>query len=218
MKQLGGICMNQERIEKVLQVIDKLGIVTVKQLHEIMQLGTYRNTCRIVNQLSDFLHVDRGQRKIIYLNKDGREFIGSDKEIKKSILFDHMLLTNQAYIYFNFPFDWKREYVIESKNEPEYQFGIQIKGITVTSKKKIISDAGFTRNGNLHLVEIDNTRSMKDNKMKIEKYTDMWNDIKKHSQPILYFFTTTNMRKQKLETWVQSKKIRCEVHTFDEIK
>ena len=32
----------------------------------------------------------------------------------------------------------------------------------------------------LHLVEIDNTRSMKDNKKKIEKYADMCrNDIRK---------------------------------------
>lgn len=75
-----------------------------------------------------------------------------------------MLLTNQAYIYFSCPLDWSREYVIESKNEPEYQFGIQIKGLTFTSKKEVISDAVFTRKGYLHLAEIDNTRSMKDNR------------------------------------------------------
>ena len=90
--------------------------------------------------------------------------VGSEKVIKNSSLFDHMLLTNQAYIYFSCPLDWSREYVIESKNEPEYQFGIHIKRLTFTSKKKVISDAVFTRKGYLHLVEIDNNRSMKDNR------------------------------------------------------
>ena len=41
---------------------------------------------------------------------------------------------------------------------------IHIKRLTFTSKKKVISDAVFTRKGYLHLVEIDNNRSMKDNR------------------------------------------------------
>ena len=33
------------RTEMILTLIDRLGVVSVRQLHEILKLGTYRNTC-----------------------------------------------------------------------------------------------------------------------------------------------------------------------------
>ncbi len=207
--------MNIERTEKILQVIDQLGAVSVKQLHEIMNLGTYRNTCRIVNQLSPYIHEMRKQQKIIYLNKYGRELIGSTKEIKAGPLIDHTLLTNQAYIYFNCPVDWKREYAIEVQQDDGYDFGIKIKGMSATVKKRIIADAMFSRNGYMHLIEIDNTRSMKDNKTKIEKYREIIK-LRKLNNAKVIFFTTTNIRKDKLSKWLNG--LNHEVFTFDEIK
>jgi hypothetical protein len=193
--------VNLARKEQILTIIDQLGIASVKQLHEILRIGTYRHTCRVINELEPYLQVSRTTQKIVYLNKEGRSLIGSDKEIKKSILFDHMLLANDAYIYYDCPTDWKREYVIETAQKDDYGFAIQVQGLTVTTKKKIIPDAVFSANGYIHLVEIDNTRSMQDNRKKIERYKEMWAEIKKQfgSQPKLCIFTLSAKRQKEFK-------------------
>lgn len=190
--------MNLTRAEQLLSVIDQLGVVSVKQLHEILKVGTYRHTCRVIRQLESYLHVSRSREKIVYLNKEGRQLIGSENEIKKSILFGHMLLANQAFIYYGCPADWKREFSIEIDQEPEFSFSIQVKGLSVANKKKIIPDAVFSRNGYIHLIEIDHTRKMQDNKKKIEKYKEMWPEIRKqfNMQPKLCIFTLSEKRKK----------------------
>lgn len=206
------------RTEKILTLIDRLGVVSVRQLHEILRLGTYRNTCRVINKLSPYLHEVRSREKIVYLNKVGRELIASDKEVKKSILFDHMLLANDAYIYFSCPHDWQTEHVIESHTEAAHYFSIQVKGLTSTQTKKVIADATFSRNGYLYLIEIDNTRHMADNVKKVKRYKEMWTDIQKKAnmQPILYFITVSQNRKRKLQA--ATKGLRAEVLTFEEIR
>jgi hypothetical protein len=190
--------MNLARTERILAVIDQLGAVSVKQLHEILRIGTYRHTCRVISQLETYLHVSRSNQKIVYLNKDGRQLIGSEKEVKKSILFDHMLLANDAFIYYNCPVDWKREYAIEIEQEQEFSFAIQVTGLSVATKKKIVPDAIFKRDGYVYLIEIDNTRTMQDNRKKIEKYKEMWPKITERFglQPKLGIFTLSEKRKK----------------------
>lgn len=158
------------------------------------------------------------KEKVIYLNKDGRELIGSKKEVKKNMLIEHTLLCNEAYLYFKCPIDWKTEHVIETK-ETVNSFGIQFKGLAL-SKKKVVSDASFNRNGYLHLIEVDNTRGMADNKRKIESYVDVFPEIKSKlgTLPALYIFTTTLDRKRKFEWWMKQHNLRGEVKTFEEIK
>lgn len=206
--------MNTERTEHVLSVIDQLGVVSVKQLHEILKIGSYRNTCKIIGQLEPYLHVSRSREKIVYLNKEGRYLIGSDKEVKKSVLFDHMLLSNDAYIYYDCPANWLREYVIEIDHEPEFNFAIQVKGLSVSTKKKIIPDALFKRDGYVHLIEIDNTRTMQDNRKKIEKYKEMWPEIRKQfgMQPKLCIFTLSEKRKKEFAQLCD--KIPHEINVF----
>jgi hypothetical protein len=190
--------MNLARTEQILSVIDQLGAVSVKQLHEILKIGSYRHTCRVISKLETYLHVSRSNRKIVYLNKDGRQLIGSEKEIKKSVLFDHMLLANEAFIYYDCPLDWKREYAIEIEQEQEFSFAIQVKGLSVATKKKIVPDAIFKRDGYVYLIEIDNTRTMQDNRKKIEKYKEMWPKITEqfHLQPKLGIFTLSEKRRK----------------------
>lgn len=209
--------MNIERIEHILSVIDKLGVASIKQLHEILKLGSYRNTCKVIHGLGEYLHVTRTTQKIVYLNKNGRDLIGSDKEIKKSILFDHMLLCNHAYIYYGCPFDWEREYPIETTKEQGYNFGIQIKGLTVVNKQTLIPDAVFSRNGYVYLIEIDNTRSMQDNRKKITKYREMWADIRDNFtlNPKLCIITKSEKRKKEFQQLCG--KLPHEVWTFSEI-
>ncbi|MEK4883697.1 replication-relaxation family protein [Bacillus sp. FSL W8-0223] len=199
----------QERTEMLLKTIDQLGVMTVRQLQRIHDLGSYRNACRIVSQLEPYLHVTRGREKIFYLNKDGRELIGSDKEVKKSMQIEHKLLLNEAYIYFGCPSDWITEYRIEHEEEIT-DIIVRIGSGKSVMKKIVIADAYFAGN----VIEIDNTRHMKDNLKKIANYKEIFK-LKKIN-PRLHFFTTTNHRKQKLEKWLSG--MDHQVLTFDEIK
>ena len=199
----------QERIELLLKTIDKLGVTTIRQLQRIHNLGSYRNACRIITQLEPFLKVIRGREKVFYLNKEGRELIGSEKEIKNSTQLEHKLLTNEAYIYFGCPSDWKTEYRIEHKEEIK-DIIIRIGSGKSMMKKIVIADAHFAGN----LVEIDNTRHMKDNMKKIENYREILKLKKLNSK--IYFFTTTNSRKEKLKKGLAG--MNHQVLTFDEIK
>ena len=208
--------MSTERTEYVLSTIDQLGAVSVKQLHQILKLGTYRHTCRVISKLEQYLHVVRSNQKIVYLNKDGRQLIGSEKEIKKTIMFDHMLLANDAYIYYGCPQDWKREYSIEITQEPKFGAGIKIEGLTLTNKKTIIPDAVFKQEWYYCFVEIDNTRTMIDNRKKIKRYQEMWTELKKRfSNPKLCIFTTSEKRKREFVQLCGN--LPHEVFTFKEI-
>lgn len=201
------------RIESLLLTIDRLGMAKIKHLQRIHDLKSYRNACRVVRQLEPYTHqVFHEREKIIYLNKEGRELIGSKKEVKRTSYMSHTLLRNEAYLYFNCPLDWRTEHPLETQQKALTPFEIQVKGITPISKKKVIGDAVFTRNGYLHIIEIDNTRNMSDNRKKIDLYKEILPNL---NNPILYFFTQTEDRKRKLQGWL--KGTRSEVKTFQEI-
>ncbi|KWW17950.1 hypothetical protein AS888_20785 [Peribacillus simplex] len=188
----------------------------IKHLQQIHDLKSYRNACRVIKQLEPYIHVTFfGKEKVIYLNKAGRELIGSSKEVKRNSLMEHTLLCNEAYLHFNCPLDWKTEFRIESK-EAVPTFGIQFMGLS-PAKKKIVSDAAFNRNGYIHLIEIDNTRSMIDNRKKIDAYAEVLQELKKNTAPILNIFTTNIERKRKFELWIKEKNIHGQVKTFSEI-
>lgn len=198
----------------MLETVDRLGIVKIKHLQEIHELS-YRNTCRIVSShLRPYIHETYYQReKVIYLNKKGREMIASEYEVTVNSHTLHSLMRNEVYIHFSCPQDWKNEYVLEtSVNGPS---DIQSFGLTLSTKKKVIADAMFKRNGYMYLIEVDNERKMIDNHKKIETYKEVL-PVYKEQTPILYFFTKTESRKRKLEEWL--KGIRHEVITFNEIK
>ncbi len=92
--------------------------------------------------------------------KTSRNLFESDKEFKNNVLLDHTLLGNEVYLYHNKPVNWKTEHVIEINTKPSW---MKAEGIKVAGKK-VISDPIFTRNGYRYVVEIDNTRTMQDNK------------------------------------------------------
>lgn len=190
---------------------------TVRQLSRVHDLGSYRNACRVVTQLAPYTHQYRAQEKVIYLNKEGRDLIGSRNEVKKTPLLDHVLLTNEAYIHFNCPLDWHTEAFVESEEKVK-GLTFNLGSVALKAKKSLIIDAVFTRNGYVHLVEIDNTRHMQDNLKKIKSYQEVWQDIKNkyQLQPVLYFFTVSETRKNKLAA--AGKGLRMEVKTFDDIR
>ncbi|CAN7407839.1 hypothetical protein LJR015_003996 [Peribacillus frigoritolerans] len=211
----------QQRIENLLTTIDQLGMTKIRHLQQIHDLKSYSNACRVIKQLGPYINETMfNKEKVIYLNKEGRELIGSKKEVKKNMLIEHTLLCNEAYLYFNCPLDWKTEYVIETKETVPSSFGIQFKGMSLSNKKKVVSDASFSRNGYVHLIEVDNIRGMADNKNKIESYVDIFPEVKNRLGliPTLFIFTSTEDRRRKFQGWMKQHNLRGDVKTFDEIK
>ena len=197
--------------------IDILGVAKIKHLQKINDLKSYRNACYAVKKLDGFINETYvNKEKVIYLNKAGRELIGSSKEVKKTPLIEHSLLRNEVYLYFNCPVDWKTEYPTEIEIKAPSPLEMRIKGLKAISKKKIVSDAAFVRNGYLHLIEIDNTRNMSDNKKKIELYAEIIPSLKQHV-PVLFFFTISEVRKRKLEAMCKGKGFRYQIKTYREI-
>lgn len=208
--------MNIARTELVLETIDKLGIVSVRQLHQVLKLGSYRYTCKVIQELENYLHVDRYKQKIVYLNKEGRDFIGSSREVRKSALLEHSLLANDVFIHYDCPVTWKREYAIEiEQKQPNLSF-IKVQGLSVVNKIKIVCDAYFERDGYTYLIEIDNTRKMVDNKKKISRYIETWKEIRmQYQNPKLCIFTKSEKRKREFSCML--KNIPHEIMNFDEL-
>ncbi|UII58136.1 hypothetical protein LS684_21170 (plasmid) [Cytobacillus spongiae] len=212
--------MKQERLESLLMTIDRLGIVKIKHLQHIHKLGSYRNACKIINGLIDYTHQKYwNKEKIIYLNEKGRKLIDSEHSVTMSLNTEHYLLRNDIYIHFNCPQDWVVEYTIESVADAPSRSDIIIQGVKPSNKKKVITDAFFTRNGYAYLIEIDNKLNMADNRKKVQKYAEVLPLVRKDFQsvPVLHFFTTTENRRKKLVAWLKENSIRHEVNTFNKI-
>jgi hypothetical protein len=151
-----------------------------------MQLGTVRNANRILNNLSEYLHVVKdGYTSVYYLSREGRIYVGCDKIRKKGAHVDHTVMRNQMWLYLKKPVDWKNEVKLEHKKKNTY----------------IICDALFTIGGLQHFLEVDNLQSMRKNRDKIKRYKDLMKDIalKIGHYPILVWLTTTELRRKQLE-------------------
>ena len=204
-----------------MMTIDQLGIVKIKHLQSIHKLGSYRNACKIVNQLSAYTNQTYyNKEKVVYLNKKGRDLIGAEKEINGISQAKHYLLRNEVYLHFDSPIDWINEYTFEVDEVAPRSVDIIVQGLKPSNKKKVVCDALFTRNGYTHIIEIDNTRDMIDNRKKVNSYAEILPLIRKDfkSAPILYFFTHTQDRKKKLSAWLKDRGIRHEVLMYDEMK
>ena len=199
-------------------------LATINQIRGIHDLKSYRNACKVLRQLEPYTQVTYwNKQKVFYLNKLGRDMIGSEKEIKRNQNLEHVLLRNDVYIYLNKPIDWQIESVIETEITDKRKKldiivngkqAINSNGISIATKTKVVADAKYTRNGYTHLVEIDNTRHMPDNLKKIKAYTECFKHL---DTPKIEIFTTSLTRKRKFETWLKEYKLRGEVFTYDEI-
>lgn len=205
------------RIEQLLMTINRLGAATIRQVHGIHpELKTYRNACYALKQLEPYTNTTFYNReKVFYLNKSGRDLIGSEKEFKVSQKLEHTLLRNEVYIYLNCPIDWQNEKVIEYASESPNLNGIIVRGVNVAKRNKIVSDGYYLRNGYTHIVEIDNKRDMKENHKKIIAYKECFKYL---DTPRLEMFTNTLDRKRKLEKWMIENKLRGEIKTYEEIR
>lgn len=194
-----------------------MGAITIKQLQEIHgeELKSYRNTCLVVQKIGQYLNTTfLNKEKVLYLNKEGRKLIGSDKEIKQGHHIEHSILRNEAYIHLQQPYDWETEKNLEYTQTPADKLGIVIKGMNVATKTRMISDAFYTRNGYTFIVEIDNKADMKDNHKKLKGYVDCFKTL---DTPRLQVFTKTTNRKNAFKKWMSEYKLQGEAYTFEEL-
>ncbi|MBT2723033.1 replication-relaxation family protein [Bacillus sp. ISL-46] len=192
-----------KRQEQILLSLKKLDYLDRDQLNKIHRLGTIRNTNRILKQLSLYLSSYREDYSTIYyLNKDGREYVTSEKIRKKTNFVNHVIMRNQFYVYSGFPSEWKNEMEL---NDGEY---------------KVICDAWFKANGKFHILEVDYQQTMKENRNKIEKYRGLYKNKSMENKlghiPTLLWITTTELRKKKLVELL--KGLPYAVYTINDIK
>lgn len=184
--------------------MDKLVFANREQLQKLHSLGTDRNALKVLNQMKEYLHIKLHEgRYIYYLNNVGREMIGSEKEVKWTLLAEHHLLRNDMYLHYDCPSDWR----IEEKITFQYQNGLTYK------EASIKPDATFTVNGRYHFLEVDRTQSMNENKKKIKQYQLLSPAIEqqfKH-KPVLVFYTISEGRRKLLEGYCKELGIEYQI-------
>jgi hypothetical protein len=183
--------------------LKKLDYLNRDQLQIIHRLGKVRNTNRILNELSPYLSSYREEYSTIYyLNSAGREYVRSDKIRKKTNFVQHVIMRNDFYIYEGFPSEWKNEMQLTD------------------GENTVVCDAWFKRNGKYHILEVDHMQPMKENRKKIEKYRELYeNEITEEHFgyfPMLIWLTTTDLKKKKLTE--MCKGLPYAVYTIEDIK
>ena len=176
-----------EREEAILYSLKKLDLLSRSQLQRIHSLGGSRNASRVMKQLEPYVNTFMDKEAVYYLNKAGRERVGSDKVISKANPYVHTLLRNDVYCHYR-PRAWQNEYEIK------------------VDSHHIISDAVFMINGKHYLLEVDNQQKMIENKNKLECYyrfmkSEIWQKGNKGEFPFILFYTLSDYRKSQLQEY-----------------
>lgn len=193
-----------ERQEKILLSLKKLDFLNRDQLSVIHRLGKKQNTNRILRELSPYLSSFRenDSPNVYFLNKEGREYVNSEKERKKNKFVNHVLMRNDFYIYLGFPSEWK--------NEMKYR----------DDDYSVICDAVFKVNGKYQFLEVDSLQKMKANRGKITQYKGLFAGRTIHEKygyfPKIVWLTTTNFRK--IQIIDLCKGLPYAVYTIDDIR
>jgi hypothetical protein len=173
------------RQEQILLVLRKFDFMTRDQLRKYCRLGTIRNANRELLKLADYLNnVRDGYQSIYYLNKEGRAYVDCDKVRKKGGHVTHTVMRNDFWLYIGCPYDWQNEIKISD------------------GKTTIVCDAMFKRDQLQHFLEVDHKKSMKENRLKIDKYIELHkNGLIAQSLghfPAVVWVTTTELRRKQL--------------------
>ena len=191
------------RQEAILLSLKKHGFLNREQLQRIHKLGKKRNANRVLSSLSEYLtSYNTDQSAIYYLNALGREYVNTDKVLKKNQFVNHVIIRNYFYIFAGMPTEWMNEVKISD------------------GKVTVIADAFFKSQGMPYFVEIDNTQKMKANREKIEAYKALQANgiIKEHIGhfPMLIWVTTTDLRVKQLMSLCEGLPAR--IYKIDDIR
>lgn len=157
--------------------------------------------------MEDYLAHVRYDEKIYYLNKNGRERVGSNiirKKINKTDI-SHYIMRNDFYIHRQ-PNQWRTEQSVSVGNV------------------KVIPDVIFTQTvlekERYFFLEIDNTQKMINNRNKIDRYRKIKAGEGFQNQfgyfPTLVWVTRSEGRKKELQRLCKDMKV--EVFLWEEIR
>lgn len=141
----------EQRVDRILLSLKNLDYLSTSQLQRLHNLGGDRNTRRFMQSMNDLVSSFRDTENVYYLNKSGRERIGSTIVRQKISPVTHYLMRNDVFI----------------QRKPEI-FEPEMK-ITV-GNTTVIPDVWMRHNGAYYFVEIDNTQRMVKNTQKLERY------------------------------------------------
>ncbi len=145
---------------------------------------------------------EEGYGAVYYLNKVGRQMIGSNKVVKRTLQVRHALMRNDFFFYMRCPINWKHE--------------VKVTDGTTT----LVTDVHFTKNRVHHFLEVDNTQSMAENCAKIRRYTEMFGRGVFQRElgyfPTLHIVTVSKSRVRRFEE--MCKGLPAQVYCIEDIK
>ncbi|MGN7470519.1 replication-relaxation family protein [Brevibacillus sp. SAFN-007a] len=129
-----------------------------QQLQRLHRLGGDRNAQKVLKRMEECLYSFReeGYGAVYYLNQIGRQMIGSQKVVRRTLQTRHTLMRNDFFFYAGCPASWKNEMKVTD------------------GKATLVTDALFIKDKRYHFLEVDNTQSMAENGLKVKKYREMF--------------------------------------------
>ncbi len=190
-----------EREEQILLLLQRFDFLTRDQLRRCLDLGTVRNTNRILNGISEYLHCMKdGHTSIYYLSREGRLYVGCEKIRKKGAHVDHTIMRNELWLYMGRPADWENEIAVSN------------------GKVSVVSDATFSKDGFKCIVEVDHLQAMTENRLKVKKYKELMSSLALQLgyYPTIIWLTTTELRKRQLELACEG--LKAKIFTIKDIQ
>ncbi|WP_161798198.1 replication-relaxation family protein [Aneurinibacillus tyrosinisolvens] len=183
--------------------LDRFSFLTRRHIQQLHRLGGDRNAQKVLQQMEQYLHTFKeGYDTVHYLNKLGREMIGSEKQVKRTLQAKHILMRNDFFFFVGCPITWKNE----------------VK--TTDGKVTIKTDAMFTRNKQHNFVEIDNTQTMSENRVKMDRYKQLFENGAFQKQfgyfPTLHIVTVNKSRMKRFKDMCEGMPV--EVYLVNDIK
>jgi len=191
---------------EILQSIDKLSYLSRSQIQRLHGLGSNRNACRVLANMDDFLNSFRAEENVYYLNKNGRERIGSKDIRSKTLQYRHFLMRNDLYIYLKKPSIWENEYNIDIN-------GVKIIPDVMYTKKVLNEDRYF-------FAEIDNEQIIATNLNKLRKYKQL-KDTNVYQKQLGYFPTLSwvvKTERRKVDLLKYGEGLKQEIYLWSEIR
>jgi hypothetical protein len=162
-------------------------------------LKSTRNANRVLKEMDPYLSSFYDGQKIYYLNKEGRERVGSHIPRKKITTAQHYIMRNDLYIHYNRHVTWKNEIRMISGKD--------------SNKITVVADAHFIHNNKHHIVEIDNMQKMSKNSVKIAKYRRLIERNAFKGMPVLIWVTTSMHRQESLLNMCDGLDVRIFLNT-----
>jgi hypothetical protein len=188
-----------ERQMKILYTLSSLKALSRSQLQHMFELGSKRNANRVLQSIREYTNTKRIGEDVYYLNKKGAELVGGEATIRKNSPLEHIVMCNDIYLFYHYPHDWK----VEARTK--WREG--------GKEYNIVSDARFTYHNQMYFLEVDIQQKMVENKRKVEKYAYLFRFIQRQQigEPILLWYTVSEVKKKQLEKWCKEYGVAREV-------